>query len=239
MLVKKLGSGAYGKTYLCRHQDGSAFAAKQLPINARNRAELGGWINELLNLHTRWRYAGDHPLLVGWRSYFGHGRYIYLEMDLCGGSLQDLLHRGIGGPAWFVRAAGPLLCGLDVVHGENAVHGDVHAGNVLYVGDPTQGPESVRFKVGDFGEQRNLGRAGGREARRQIAKELADAARVLLQVWHNTPDAIDILSLDARLAVVPDPPRSGLARALDERFLGDLTAATDFLYALRLAEVQP
>lgn len=236
--MKRLGSGANGKTYLCRHRDGSAFAAKQLRINAPNRSDLGGWINELLSLHTRWRYAGDHPLLVGWRSYFGHGQFIYLETDLCDGSLQDLLDRGLGGPAWFFRVAEPLLCGLDVVHGENSVHGDVHAGNVLYVGNPDDGPQGVQFKVGDFGEQRNLARAGGRDARMQIAKELADAARVLLQVWHNAPDPIDILALEEKLAAVPDPPRSGLTEASRRRFMGDLTAATDFLYALRLGEVQ-
>jgi serine/threonine protein kinase len=235
MLERYLGEGAFGQVYACRHDDGRTVAAKRIDQSHPALVEHGSFLYELLAMHWRWQVGAERPPLVRWEGYL-LTEEAWLETELCDGDLRSCLQRAdYDGRRWFKPVARGVLLGLGELHLDGEAHADVHAGNLFFVGDPDQGPEALTFKLGDFSFVWNWHMAGKeypQDVVPAIAEDLAQAARMLIQVWHGLEDLPLPGDAAAHLAVMPARQQRVLRAALDHEFAHGFTADTDFLYSL-------
>ena len=93
------------------------------------------------------------------------GSKVIIFMDICDGSLKDLLpdnsslSRRTDRPrSWVTHFVSGALSGLGHIHENNVVHGGLRPENVLYKLDPTSGRPT--FKIADLGLAKNRGYLG-------------------------------------------------------------------------------
>ncbi|XP_049759614.1 membrane-associated tyrosine- and threonine-specific cdc2-inhibitory kinase isoform X1 [Elephas maximus indicus] len=177
-----LGHGSYGEVFKVRSkEDGRLYAIKRsvLPFRgpkdrARKLAEVGS--------HEK---VGRHPRCVRLERAWEEGGLLYLQMELCGPSLQQHCEaKGTGLPeaqVWgYLR---DTLLALAHLHSRGLVHLDIKPANIFL------GPWD-RCKLGDFGLLVELGAAGACEAQEGDPRYMAPE---LLQGSYGT--AADVFSL--------------------------------------------
>jgi hypothetical protein len=141
VLVKPIGRGAFGETWHARGPGGFDVALKFIPLNPQFAA------TELRSLETIKRIR--HPNLVSMFGAWHKDGWIVLAMELCDGSLQDLLTAcGKRGAAGFplkplLRFMEDAAEGLDALNERHVQHRDVKPANLLLL--------SSGVKVADFG----------------------------------------------------------------------------------------
>ncbi|XP_006897558.1 PREDICTED: membrane-associated tyrosine- and threonine-specific cdc2-inhibitory kinase [Elephantulus edwardii] len=177
-----LGHGSYGEVFKVRSKEnGHLYAVKRslLPFRGpkdrvRKLAEVRG--------HEK---VGQHPRCVRLERAWEERGLLYLQMELCGLSLQQHCEaHGTSlpeGQVWsYLR---DTLLALAHLHGQGLVHLDIKPANIFL------GPRG-RCKLGDFGLLVELGSAGASEAQEGDPRYMAPE---LLQDSYGT--AADIFSL--------------------------------------------
>ncbi len=201
-LVKKIGDGGQGVVYLARHQpSGDLVAVKMLlpkvAVKERSRAMFE---REIANIA-----ALDHPHIVSFRESGRVGAAWYFTSEYCaGGSVDDLVERGLLAPGQAVPIVVEALEGLAHAHTAplpngsiGLVHRDIKPGNILLA---RRGRDLVA-KVADFGLSKAFDRAGlsGMTLTGSVAGTMPFMARPqLIDYKHALPD-VDVWSMAASL----------------------------------------
>jgi hypothetical protein len=126
-----LGSGGSGDVWQARvASSGARVALKRIPVCDAAQMERARAEAAMLS-------ALDHPNLVRLHSVLAQDDAVVLVLDLAdGGSLADLLTaRARLTPGEVITAVAPVAAALAYLHGEEVVHGDVSAANILFAGD--------------------------------------------------------------------------------------------------------
>lgn len=144
-IVKPLGSGRWGKTYLAEDVDqlNTPCIVKQLTLKA-----LGASPNAVQLFRTEAKQLqtlGHHSQLPDLLAYFQEGEYLYLVHQLIEGkTLLEQLKQGTFSEAQVRNFLLDLLPVLQVVHDQGVVHRDLKPENIL---QDTQG----HYILIDFG----------------------------------------------------------------------------------------
>lgn len=156
-LVRRLGSGASGVTWLARDGGtGREVALKLVPMSDDGSAAGSGRIEREVALLSALQHRNVVRLLREGRV----GDTLWLALEYCdAGSLGRLL-ASRGPLPWDVARpiALGLLDGLAHAHGLDVVHRDMKPDNVLLASDPTV-PGGLVAKVADFGLAKIAGAA--------------------------------------------------------------------------------
>lgn len=131
-LVKPLGSGRWGKTYLAKDIDqlNTPCIVKQLTLKTlgANPNAVQLFQNEAKQLQA----LGHHPQLPDLLAYFQEGEYLYLVHQLIEGkTLLEQLQQGTFSEVQIRNLLLDLLPVLQVVHDQGVVHRDLKPENIL------------------------------------------------------------------------------------------------------------
>jgi len=149
-LGKELERAHFGAVFECSDDWGNELLAKLL--RPRRRAygtvrEL--WLRELQNLTQL-----PHPHLLHVFDAFEFRDAIYLILERCSFSLENLLHWGMAQrEAWLKPLARGLLQAIDFIHSAGRLHQTIHPGNIYtrHVDGERRGPNpAISFKLGDL-----------------------------------------------------------------------------------------
>eukprot|EP00937_MAST-01D_sp_MAST-1D-sp2_P005485 g5485.t1 len=171
--LELLGRGHYGTCWKCvKRLDGCAYAVKQT-----NRRVRGSADRELV-LKEVWALSGlcaqsvsDCPSIVRYFNAWLEDGYVFIQTELCDGTLANLAGRL---PRWPERAvthvARQLLLGVRHLHERGLVHLDIKPANIFYKrarcggpgtaaggaggegsGPAAPDPLALAFKLGDLG----------------------------------------------------------------------------------------
>lgn len=133
-----LGKGTFGTTYLCydKHKN-SHFAIKKLPVSGFDMDEVKIWQ----------RLSGKHLNILTLYGAVERKERVLIFMEFVnGGSVSDYLAKyGHLSEKMALQLLHQVLCGLEFMHKNCIVHGDVKAANVL------MDDLGVHVKLADFG----------------------------------------------------------------------------------------
>lgn len=137
----RIGTGAFGTVYECLGPFDQPFALKMYhPANRPYESVRDDWLREASRLHTL-----RHPNIVYVHDYFEYAGLLYLVLERCDHSLEDM----IGAPMsdrLVIELARQMLFAVQYIHDNQVVHNDLHGGNFLvHQGDP------LRVKLSDLG----------------------------------------------------------------------------------------
>lgn len=169
--ICKLGRGSFGEVYKVRsHEDGCLYAVKRSVSPFRGESDRQRKLEEVRK-HER---VGEHPNCLRFVRAWEEKRMLYLQTELCMGSLQQH-SEDFGAPlpprqVWDISC--DLLRGLKHLHDRNLLHLDIKPANVFI-------SFSGVYKLGDFGLMVELDCAEGKEDAqegdpRYMAPELLD-----------------------------------------------------------------
>jgi eukaryotic-like serine/threonine-protein kinase len=141
LLGARLGDGAFGAVFDCIGPFDQRYALKVLQPSGRSYEQVReDWQREASRL-----YELRHPHIVYVHDYFEAGGLLYLVLERCDHSLEDML----GAPftdRLVVEVMRQLLFAVQYLNDNEIVHNDLHAGNILVTqGDP------LRVKISDLG----------------------------------------------------------------------------------------
>ncbi|XP_039620943.1 membrane-associated tyrosine- and threonine-specific cdc2-inhibitory kinase [Polypterus senegalus] len=156
-----LGRGSFGEVYKVRSlEDGQLYAVKCSMERFRGVGDRQQKLQEVLK-HER---LPPHPNCVTFKKAWEEKGRLYIQTELCQGSLQQLLPSSEG-EVWDILS--DLLCALRHLHSHNMLHLDIKPANVFL-------STSGRCKLGDFGLVLDLGdKKNGQEGDpRYMAPEL-------------------------------------------------------------------
>ncbi|KAM5152888.1 membrane-associated tyrosine- and threonine-specific cdc2-inhibitory kinase [Mantella aurantiaca] len=169
--ICKLGRGSFGEVYKVRsREDGCLYAVKRSVSPFRGESDRHRKLEEVRK-HER---VGKHPNCLRFVRAWEEKRMLYLQTELCVGSLQqhseDFCAPLPPRQVWDVTC--DLLRGLKHLHDRNLLHLDIKPANVFI-------SFSGLYKLGDFGLMVELdGAEGSRDAQegdpRYMAPELLD-----------------------------------------------------------------
>ncbi|KAJ4460520.1 putative membrane-associated tyrosine- and threonine-specific cdc2-inhibitory kinase [Paratrimastix pyriformis] len=148
-ILGHLGRGSFAEVLRCRcRDDGKEYAVKctTKPIHtARDRDSA------LQELRTR-ANLGFHPHLVQYHQAWEEGGQLFIQIELCPGTLEDYLYKHVDvEEAALWDFALDIALGLKWIHDRNIVHLDVKPDNIFIKGAGT-------LKLGDFGLSHHTGR---------------------------------------------------------------------------------
>ncbi|XP_075034849.1 membrane-associated tyrosine- and threonine-specific cdc2-inhibitory kinase isoform X2 [Mixophyes fleayi] len=169
--ICKLGRGSFGEVYKVRsREDGCLYAVKRSVSPFRGESDRHRKLQEVRK-HER---VGEHPNCLRFVRAWEEKRMLYLQTELCVGSLQQH-SEDLGEPLssqqiWNITC--DLLRGLKHLHDRNLLHLDIKSANVFI-------SYSSVYKLGDFGLMVELdGTEGSGDAQegdpRYMAPELLD-----------------------------------------------------------------
>ncbi|KAG8433470.1 hypothetical protein GDO86_017668 [Hymenochirus boettgeri] len=169
--ICKLGRGSFGEVYKVQSlEDGCLYAVKRSVSPFRGESDRQRKLQEVRK-HER---VGEHPNCLRFVRAWEEKRMLYLQTELCAGSLLQHCEE-VGGPLasrqiWNITC--DLLHGLKHLHDRNLLHLDIKPANVFI-------SYSGVCKLGDFGLMIELdGTDGSGEAQegdpRYMAPELLD-----------------------------------------------------------------
>jgi mitogen-activated protein kinase kinase kinase ANP1 len=196
--LELIGSGTFGKVYLCRNNlNGLNYALKVVDITASSREEAVRQV-EALKAEIRVLRKLSHPNIVKYYSFdiSEDARQVEIVLEY---AQQDSLKA-------YVRTHGPLseaeaigrmaeiLEGLSYLHAQSIVHRDLKCANILVMEDGT-------LKISDFGTAKHV----KTNCHQDIANKCASlkgtpyymAPEILRRTGHNT--SADIWSLGCLL----------------------------------------
>ncbi|KAI0278827.1 kinase-like domain-containing protein [Russula aff. rugulosa BPL654] len=139
-LMEKLGVGSFGTVYKAMHNE-----TKQ--IVAIKQIDLEDSDDDILEIQQEIANLAQHESEFVTRYYgsFVVNYKLWIVMEyLAGGSCLDLLKPAVFSEAHIAVICRELLLGLEYLHGENTIHRDIKAANVLL-------SASGRVKLADFG----------------------------------------------------------------------------------------
>lgn len=146
LVGERLGDGSFGAVFDCIGPFDQAYALKVLQPSGRSYHEVReDWVREVSRL-----YQLRHPHIVYVHDYFEAGGLLYLVLERCDHSLEDML----GTPftdRLVVELARQLLFAIQYLNDNEIVHNDLHAGNILV----TQG-DRITLKISDLGIAQEL-----------------------------------------------------------------------------------
>lgn len=142
-----LGSGAYGKVYLCRNSVGQEFAMKQV--------FAGGVENIEKEIETH-RHIGKHPNIVEMVDVFDvpgiTDKRVVMELAKGGELTETLEARGAGfSEEWAKGVMRQVVAAVQHIHSKNIIHRDLKTDNILICTDSTHDAEHPFVKLIDFG----------------------------------------------------------------------------------------
>ncbi|KAL7551766.1 hypothetical protein ACHAWF_014958 [Thalassiosira exigua] len=155
-VVGTLGSGSFGSVFRVRHRtDRRLYAIKSARREARGRADRDRMMREvyaLAEVGDRDAHDGSRHV-VRYHQAWMEGRRLYIQTELCEGTLLDEMKRGLlkdeGRRCKLLRE---VLLALDLVHESRMIHLDIKPENIFVKGG--------RYKLGDFGLVSTSGEGG-------------------------------------------------------------------------------
>ncbi|KAK6467841.1 membrane-associated tyrosine- and threonine-specific cdc2-inhibitory kinase-like [Huso huso] len=166
--LSKLGRGSFGEVYKVRsREDGRYYAVKRSMDRFRGDGDRQRKLQEVRK-HER---LPPHPNCVGFQRAWEEGGRLYIQTELCRGSLQQHCEAQAepAGEAQVWAFLWDLLCALGHLHRHGLLHMDVKPANAFL-------SPAGRCKLGDFGLVLELGegeRGEGQEGDpRYMAPEL-------------------------------------------------------------------
>ncbi|XP_075439004.1 membrane-associated tyrosine- and threonine-specific cdc2-inhibitory kinase isoform X2 [Ascaphus truei] len=170
--ICKLGRGSFGEVYKVRsREDGCLYAVKRSVSPFRGESDRQRKLQEVRK-HER---VGQHPNCLHFVWAWEEKRLLYLQTELCDGSLQQHCEERDGSlpPRRIWDITCDLLRGLKHLHDRNLLHLDIKPANVFL-------SRAGVCKLGDFGlmmELDGLGEGAGEAQEgdpRYMAPELLD-----------------------------------------------------------------
>ncbi|AMV23526.1 Serine/threonine-protein kinase PrkC [Gemmata sp. SH-PL17] len=151
-LGQEIAEGTFARVFQCVDEWGNNLAAKVLIPRNQSYAEVrDNWHRELMNLITF-----RHPNITYVHEAFEYRNTFYIIVERCDLTLEKFItFSDVEGEAWLPYIARDILQGLHFIHGEQYVHKDLHAKNILVTRvnnriEPEAAPDLV-FKISDFG----------------------------------------------------------------------------------------
>ncbi|KAJ6654430.1 hypothetical protein lerEdw1_007023 [Lerista edwardsae] len=140
--LSRLGRGSFGEVYKVRSkEDGQLYAVKRSVEPFRGKGDRQRKLAEVRK-HER---VGHHPNCVSFVQAWEERGQLYIQTELCPGSLLQYCEENGTLPEWQVRAfLWDLLQGLRHLHNRNLLHMDVKPANIFL-------SSSNVCKLGDFG----------------------------------------------------------------------------------------
>ncbi|XP_053116440.1 membrane-associated tyrosine- and threonine-specific cdc2-inhibitory kinase [Hemicordylus capensis] len=140
--LSRLGRGSFGEVYKVRcKEDGQLYAVKRSVEPFRGESDRQRKLAEVRK-HER---VGHHPNCVSFVQAWEERGQLYIQTELCPGSLQQYCEKYGPLPEWQVRAfLWDLLQGLHHLHDRNLLHMDVKPANIFLSSNNV-------CKLGDFG----------------------------------------------------------------------------------------
>ncbi|XP_062993321.1 membrane-associated tyrosine- and threonine-specific cdc2-inhibitory kinase [Elgaria multicarinata webbii] len=140
--LSRLGRGSFGEVYKVRcREDGQLYAVKRSVEPFRGESDRQRKLAEVRK-HER---VGHHPNCVSFVQAWEERGQLYIQTELCPGSLLQYCEEYGPLPEWQVRAfLWDLLQGLRHLHDRNLLHMDVKPANIFL-------SSSNVCKLGDFG----------------------------------------------------------------------------------------
>lgn len=141
-ILAKIGEGSFGEVFKVRSkEDGRLYAIKK--SNQQYRGEF--YRQERLEEVRRFEQFSEHEHCITLYKAWEQNDLLYMQLELCTGSLDTLLMQQIHLPEeriWQILV--DLLLALQALHNQNLIHLDVKLDNIMI------GENNV-CKLGDFG----------------------------------------------------------------------------------------
>jgi len=144
--IKEVGTGSYGKCYLCKNSKEQKVVLKAINITNMSNKEKKDAINEVQVLASL-----RHPYIIQYRESFIDGGYLCIVMDYCEtGDLYSLIQKTKASKMNFnedriLRWFSQLALAIKYMHENHILHRDLKSQN-LFLKFP-----DGRLKIGDFG----------------------------------------------------------------------------------------
>lgn len=144
--IRDVGTGSYGKCYLCKDQDENKVVIKTITIDNMGPKEKRDAVNEVQVLATL-----RHPYIIQYKKSFIDGCYLCIVMDYCEtGDLFTLIQKTRASKLNFnqnqiVRWFTQLALAIKYMHENHVLHRDLKSQNLFLKG------HDGRLKIGDFG----------------------------------------------------------------------------------------
>lgn len=137
-----LGSGEFGTVFKCLNKlDGFYYAVKQVKITAksiRNEALQEAYILASSSM------IDDNCYIIRYYSVWVEGKYLYICMELCEGSLKKHIEKQPVTEVFLCKLVRNIAKGLKKLHENNIIHMDIKPENILI-------NKYGRFKLADLG----------------------------------------------------------------------------------------
>ncbi|EKX74157.1 protein kinase domain containing protein [Theileria equi strain WA] len=143
--IKKLGGGAYGDVYLCKHD----VSQQECAVKVINKQHLGS-TNSSIYSEVGVLKNMDHPNIARLYDFFEDSQACYIVMDVCyGGELFDEIvrcgHMSEQKASLIIKQ---VLSGVNYLHKNGIVHRDLKPENLLLDAKESQ---EMQIKIVDFG----------------------------------------------------------------------------------------
>ncbi|MGB7518212.1 MAG: protein kinase, partial [Spirulinaceae cyanobacterium] len=129
-VVKVLGQGAFGRTYLAKNKDrfDSLCVIKKFIAEAQ-----GSKAKELFEQEGKSLYDLDHPQIPRLQAYFAQDNSIYLVQDYVEGEnlLKELLKEGAFNEQKLLEFLRDFLPVLQYIHRQGLLHRDIRPENIM------------------------------------------------------------------------------------------------------------
>lgn len=139
LIYERLGSGAFGDVYRARAPNGDEIAIKTIELDFEDNFEaILAEVQFLRDMRS--------PYITNVHNACIHDTSLWIMMEYCAaGSVHSFLsHGGPMSEECALYVLKETLRGLDYIHGQNKIHRDLKAANVLVT-------KTGEIKIGDFG----------------------------------------------------------------------------------------
>jgi len=155
-----LGQGTFGSVYLAH----DPVSAERVAVKAVNKHRLAGDVTSKAELFSTLQQEVDMmrrmrgPRVVALKSVCEDDQFAYIAMEVCDGSLQDLLdcHPGPIPEPVAAALARQMVAALAEVHAHSVCYSDIKPANFLLKARPGESEFGIEVKLSDFGCSQDL-----------------------------------------------------------------------------------